>query len=58
MKKEADVLLAPLKQKLAKKEQEQQAKKKRKKAILIAVGVALFMIFGVVINVVASQLSP
>lgn len=58
LKKEADVLLAPLKQKLAKKEQEQQAKKKRKIAILIAVGVALFIIFGVVINVVASQLSP
>ena len=58
LKKEADVLFAPLKQKLAKKEQEQQAKKKRKIAILIAVGVALFMIFGVVINVVASQVSP
>ena len=58
LKKEADVLLAPLKQKLAKKEQEQQAKKKRKKAILIAVGVALFIIFGVVINVVALQVSP
>lgn len=55
LKKEADVLLAPLKQKLALKEKEQQVKKKRKITILIAIGVAILIIYGIVINVIASR---
>lgn len=58
LKDEADTLLAPLKLKQAMKEQARQAKKKRTIAILVGVGILLFILFGIVINVIASKLSP